>query len=180
MQECAICREKKITLLQLNDCSHCFCSFCTFNWFIKKNTCPLCRHPFTLETVRVKMNNDMLIRTRYHKKSIEEEEFMLKFIKYYLKIKINYLYNRQFTCQSFSKILINLLLKNFNMLSSSRNKSMDIVISIIKKFFNNNRHDFFRYLNLNNEYKNKYKVIENMLFQENIIDQSICNTIVTV
>ena len=46
MQECAVCREKPLTLIQLNNCSHNFCSFCTYNWYKNKNTCPLCRSVF--------------------------------------------------------------------------------------------------------------------------------------
>ena len=133
-----------------------------------------------METVTVKLNNQLSVRTRRHKKLLEEEKFILKFIKYHLKLKINYVYNRQFACQSFSRILIDHLLKNFNMLlSRSENKSMDIVISIIRKYFKKNHIEFFNSLNLDNQYKNKYKMLQSRLYHSNII-RNICNTNVVI
>ena len=123
-----------------------------------------------METVTVKVNNRLSVRTRRHKKLLEEEKFILKFIKYHLSLKNNYVYNRQFACQSFSRILIDHLLKNFNMLlSRSENKSMDIVISIIRKYFKKNHIEFFNSLNIDNQYKKKYKMLQSKLYHSNII-----------
>ena len=44
MNECPICYESMIELEQLT-CGHNICDCCSNRWFVRSNTCPMCRAP---------------------------------------------------------------------------------------------------------------------------------------
>jgi hypothetical protein len=49
-EECVICQEllqTRDTIITLGECRHTFHNLCLQSWAIMKNTCPLCRAPFT-------------------------------------------------------------------------------------------------------------------------------------
>lgn len=176
MNECSICKEKHLTTLKLNNCSHDFCSYCTYSWFKKKNTCPLCRKSFSLDNLSIKLNTNLNVRTRGHEKILKREKFILNFLMYHLKLKVNYIYSRTYACRFFVKLIIDLLLDNISVLSESDNICIDrIILKIVKKYFKQRNIDFIQSLGLDENYKKKYKKLKTLLYHNKIIDNTMAN-----
>ena len=56
MNECPICYENMIQMETLS-CGHNICNCCSERWFVRSNTCPMCRTPVRAEVPSVEEND---------------------------------------------------------------------------------------------------------------------------
>ena len=68
--DCCICMTKIRNMCNL-ECNHHFCYKCIENWSILKQTCPICRNPFSMDNI----NNNTRLTRSMSKKSRKDRLF---------------------------------------------------------------------------------------------------------
>lgn len=152
--DCAICQEKHKCVLEITGCSHFFCSSCLYQWYSKKNTCPLCRRIFHLRDVRVKIIGG--VKTRSLNKLIKEEEFLLDLALLSSVLKTYHICGRVTSCQLMVNNILTKCLDNIDIFKNSTNSQIKTAIDYI-----NNYGIYYRIYIY--PYKNKYYKLLNEL-----------------